>query len=79
MPSVEQILQIRNELLQSGDLRAPQGLAKQLQGHGITEEAGRSLVMLFQVRHTILHLTLCDPVRPDRSCILARCQCMSEF
>ena len=54
-PSVEQVLKVRNDLLQSADLRAPQDLAKQIQRQkGFTEEAGRSLVSLFQVSACIL-------------------------
>ena len=50
MPTVQNILKLRNELLQSPDLRAPQNLAQQIQGQtGITEEAGRNLLSLFQV------------------------------
>ena len=51
VPSIEQTLKVRNDLLQSADLRAPQNLAQQIHAQkGITEEAGRSLVSLFQVR-----------------------------
>ncbi|KAK9804991.1 hypothetical protein WJX73_009166 [Symbiochloris irregularis] len=66
-PQVEQILKVRNELLQSADLRAPQDLAKQIkQQKGFTEEAGRSLVSLFQ--DTDSAATLLEPaVNKSRS------------
>ena len=50
LPPVQHILKLRNELLQSADLRAPQNLAQQIQGQkGLTEEAGRNLLSLLQV------------------------------
>lgn len=51
---MEQILKLRNDLLQSADLRAPQNLAQQIAGQkGLTEEAGRNLASLFQVRANV--------------------------
>lgn len=72
-PSTQDIVELRNTLLQSNDLRRVSDLEKQLKDQGnLSEDAGRSLVALLQVgehaaacclppfwTHAVWHCTVC--------------------
>lgn len=75
--------------MQGSDLRAPQNLAQQLQSQkGITEEAGRNLLSIFQVsainHAAVLSLCLeqcemkCRPCREQQCDALLLCQNFME-
>lgn len=73
MPKVDDILTVRNTLLQSPDLRRIADLEQQLKGQSnLSEEASQSLVALLQVAVCSTSLFFNSPpttLRPSYSCL----------